>query len=170
MRSVIGGGHLADHGGEPAAGRVPTHRDAMGIKTQRDRVLRPPLGCRKAVLERGRKPMLWCLPVADRDYGAAALLGQHAAEPVVGLDIAEDAAAAMEEHQRRQGQRGGLLRAVEAVGQGAPRPPQPPLLHLVDPHPPDVHPFPPSPETPPHPFPPPPPHFPPSPPPPHPYR
>ena len=35
----------------------------------------------------------------------------------MGVDIAEDAAAAVEEHQRRQRPSGGSLRGVDAVGQ-----------------------------------------------------
>ncbi len=94
-------------------------------------MLHDPARGREAILDGGRKPMLGRQPIVYRHNGAAALRRQHAAEPVMGVEIAEHAAAAMKEHQRRQRPGDGLLRPVEAVGQRAARPRQFAVLDLA---------------------------------------
>ena len=68
---------------------------------------------------RSRELVLGRQPIGDRDHAAAAGIGEQAAQAFMGLEVADDKAAAMEIDERRQRLGRRIDRRVAAVGQGS---------------------------------------------------
>ena len=84
-------------GGEPAARAVAGNRDPLRIEAEPRRLMRQPGQRRHGVLHRGGEGVLGREPIVEREHGRARVVAQRAAEDVVGLEIADHAAAAMHE-------------------------------------------------------------------------
>ena len=85
-----------DRGRQVAAGRVAADRDALGVHAQVVGVVERPLGRRQRVVVAGRERMLRRQPVVDRQHPHAGQRGQPPAVAVMGLQVADGEAAAVE--------------------------------------------------------------------------
>ena len=94
--------HLGDHGCKIAARGVPADRDPVGVHAEsRRRSSRPSCGGER-VLDR-RRDICAPAPAGNPPRSPGMPTGcEHAAEPVMGVDVADDEAAAVEENQGRQ--------------------------------------------------------------------
>jgi len=90
------------HRGQVAAGAVAADRQARGIDAQLGGVITHPARGRDAVVHRGGETMLGSHAVVHRDHGAAGGNGQLAAQRVVGVQVADHPATAVEVHQHRR--------------------------------------------------------------------
>ena len=81
-------------------------------------VCQRPAGGGESVVDGGREGGLRCQPVGHRHHHGAGVAGDGARGVVVGLEVADHPAAAMEQHHRRQ-RRGVHVGPVDAGGQVA---------------------------------------------------
>jgi len=88
-------GQQRDGSGEVAAGAVAADGQAGGITAELAAVLGDPLDRGVAVFETGRESELGGEAVLDRDDDAGGQVGEGPAGVVVGLDAADDPAAAV---------------------------------------------------------------------------
>ena len=88
-------------GGEIAAGAVPGHADAARVAPEFGDAGDDILCRRKGVFERAGKPHLGRAAIIDGDNDRAGLARKPARLPVMGVEIAGDPAAAVEEHDCR---------------------------------------------------------------------
>ena len=89
-----------DDGGEIAAGAVAADRSGARRRCRaRLRVGRDPFRRGDGVVDGGGEFVLGREAIVDRDHDQLALIGELAADDVVGVEIADHPAAAMEEHQ-----------------------------------------------------------------------
>ena len=96
------GGADRDHGAEVPAGRVTADGDPLRVDAQLRGVLDGPLVARPAVVETGREAVLGREPVVHREHPHARPLGQQPAGRVVGVQVAVDHPAAVQEDQQRR--------------------------------------------------------------------
>ncbi len=105
------------HGRSQVAARAVAGDDqAARIAPQLGGVFRDILGCREAVVQRGRIPVFRSAPVRDRHNQGVRGDAQSPAKRVVRVQVAENPAAAVKIHddgQRRRGRRG-----IKAHGHG----------------------------------------------------
>ena len=107
---------LGDDGGQVAARAVAADREPGRVAAELGDVLGGPAGGGEAVVDGGRERRLGREPVVDRQHDDVGLAADPAALVVVGVEVADDEAAAVEEHQRRERARrprGGRARAAE---------------------------------------------------------
>ena len=90
-------GLVQRNSGEPAARAVAGNRDPLRIEAEPRGLMRQPSQRRHGVLHSGGEGVLGREPIVEREHGRARVVAQHAAEDVVGLEIADHAAAAMHE-------------------------------------------------------------------------
>ena len=95
-RAAAGPGQQADHGGEVAAGAVAADRDPGRVDAQLGGVGAGPGEGGPGVLDRGREGMLGRQPVVDREHRRPGRGGEEAADAVVGVEVADHPAAAVE--------------------------------------------------------------------------
>ena len=86
---------------QPAAGAVAGDGDTPRIEPKRFRLVRQPGKRRDGVLHRCGERMLRRQPIVERQHRGARVVAQRAAQYVVSFDVAEDAASAMHEQDRR---------------------------------------------------------------------
>ena len=84
------------------------------IETERALPHGEPFDRRDAVFHRGRKLVLRREAIVEREHGRCGVVAQRAAEDVVTLDIADDAAAAMNEQDRGAASAAGFRWRVSA--------------------------------------------------------
>jgi hypothetical protein len=113
-----------DDGGEVAAGAVAADRRGATRSRPSARHGGAPSGRGEAVVDRGREAVLGAHAVVDRDDRAARAVGELAAEHVVGVEVADGPAAAVEVHQHRRRRRvvAAPRRPVQAQRDRAVRP------------------------------------------------
>ena len=104
----------AEAGREVAAGAVAADGDPRPGRRRARRRSRAPRRRPRPRLRPGREGVLGREPVVDREHPAAAVLGEEAAEAVVGLEVADHPAAAVVVDEQRLRRLGGAERDVEA--------------------------------------------------------
>ena len=123
--------HQRDGGGEIAARAVSRDRDARAVDADFAAVFGNPTRCGVAILGGGGVGVLGRQPVVDRHHDGVRAVCQRAAEVVVGLEVADHPAAAVEEdHGRRR--RWRAVGAIDAHRDGAGRAGNRPVLDLRD--------------------------------------
>ncbi len=91
--------HECNRSGQVAACAVTAHRDPLRIEADLRSVVGDPLRRRVTVLRRRGKLVLRGQPVLDRRHAAIRSQGQPASIAVVGIDAAENEAAAVKRHE-----------------------------------------------------------------------
>src|SRR5580700_6005268 len=110
-RSPIAGDET-HHRGEIAAGAVAADGEALAVDAEGYGLPRDPRSRREAILDRCRKFVFRSEAVIDRDDDASRPIGKMAAEAVMGVEIADDPAAAMEVDEGGKGAAGRCRRAA----------------------------------------------------------
>lgn len=88
-------------GGEAPAGTVACDGDAPRVDVKAGRLSRQPSEGGDGIFDRGRERVLGCEPVVEGEHDRAGILAQRAAQDVVSLNVAENAAAAMHKKDGR---------------------------------------------------------------------
>ncbi len=115
---------------EVAAGAVAADRDARGIRTDLGRARGRPARRGQTIVCRGGKLVFRRQAVIDRQHGAIGALAQIAAQAVVGVEVAQHEAAAVEKHEERQPL--AIARLVKAHRQCARGPRNGVVRHMCD--------------------------------------
>ena len=110
-----------NHRGEIAAGAVAADHDPRRIDAELSGVVGYPFGGGDAVVDRSGIFVLGREAIVDGDDDQLALMGHLAADHVVGIDIADHPAAAVEEHQARR-EAVGLAQCLRRVDARRDRP------------------------------------------------
>lgn len=84
-----------------STGRVTAHGKAARVAADLDGVLVHPLEGGPAILDRGRVGVLGRQPVVHRDHHGIGLYRRGAGHRVVGVQVADDPSAAMDQHENR---------------------------------------------------------------------
>ncbi len=130
LRAALVAGAQGHHGGQVAAGAVAADRDARSIAAEVAGMLGRPAQGGEAVVRRGGEGVLRRQAIVDRHGDAAGLHGEDPRHLVVGVQVAQDEAAAVHEHQHRQVVLG--VRPVDAQLDVAARPRDVLVDHLGD--------------------------------------
>ena len=103
---------MADHRGDGSTGRVAGNDQTLGIDVQFRCIIDAPPddGCR--IIDSGWEGMFRRKSIADRDYSAAARVGEHPTESVVRRDVAEYPSTTVEVNDARQSIRIRIARCV----------------------------------------------------------
>ena len=108
---------VADDDGQVGPGGVTADRQPIGIAPEVRGMLRSPRVAASASSTAAGNGCSGCQSVVDAEHGVTAAVGQDAAQVVVRVDVADDPAASMEEHQQTE------LRVVaRAIEPGPARP------------------------------------------------
>jgi hypothetical protein len=110
-------GPLCDDGREVAARAVATDRETIGVGAELRGVGRRPPERGPGILGRGREGVLRGEPVVDGEDMDARVAAEEATWPVVGVEVPDLEAAAVEEDEQRV----GAARLVGRVQPGAER-------------------------------------------------
>ena len=112
-RTVAVAGRYRDHCGKIAAGAVAANHEPRCVDAEFLRVGGDPCRRGDGVIDGGRKFMLGRQAIIDGDNDELTFVGQLAAHHIVGIEIADHPAAAMEKHQA--GARPPALRSFNGV-------------------------------------------------------
>mmetsp|Transcript_5237 Transcript_5237/g.19603 ORF Transcript_5237/g.19603 Transcript_5237/m.19603 type:complete len:289 (+) Transcript_5237:1973-2839(+) len=113
QRQAAVAGEEGRAGGQRAAGAVTRHAEPGAVQAERGSMLVQPGQSGPGIVHRGREAMLGCEPVVQRHHGRATAQAELAAQAVVGFQVADREAAAVQIEQHRQH---GVARRVQPRG------------------------------------------------------